>query len=298
MKHHDKNAIYKKDGWVKNQHDVLGKTYKEIAKECGVSGTTINRWYNDKNKEMGKARSKRYYKKNIKKCSEVAKAYREVNSNYLKESSLKDYYTNREHYLNLNKEYKKNNKQYILEKNRARNENYKMIALNILGGCRCIECGDTDLSHLTIDHINGGGTQDRKRNKLFGTRFYISIAKGRYPPENLKDLRVLCYNHNLGRQRGYLDIPLEKQNRRDRYRIKLWKEAFRFFGPCKTCGENELKFLSISHIHNDGAEHRRNGGGSGIELLAKFRKIGWKSSIRDDFCFECFNCNCSRKYFG
>ena len=104
MIHRDKNAIYKKDGWVKNQHDILSKTYKEIAKECGVSITTINKWYDEKNKEAGRSRSKKYYENNKEKCSERAKEYRKINLNYLKESSLKNYYDKHEHYLVLNKE--------------------------------------------------------------------------------------------------------------------------------------------------------------------------------------------------
>lgn len=79
------------------------------------------------------------------------------------------------------------------------------------------------------------------------------------------------------------------------YNIKIWEEAFLFFGPCRFCGQKDLQFLSISHIRNDGAEKRRNGETTGVGLLKKFRKMGWPESLKEDYCLECFNCNCSKR---
>jgi hypothetical protein len=101
----------------------------------------------------------------------------------------------------------------------------------------------------------------------------------------------------LGKRKEYLNLPLMEQSKDQKFRTKLHKEAFSFFGPCKTCGNNNLIYLTISHIHNDGAERRRNGEErGGAKLLQKFRNLGWPESLKEDFCLECFNCNCSRKF--
>jgi hypothetical protein len=55
------------------------------------------------------------------------------------------------------------------------------------GACAC--CGETRLEFLTIDHINGGGAEERGRT---GTNFYITLHKA--PKRD--DLRVLCMNCN------------------------------------------------------------------------------------------------------
>jgi hypothetical protein len=47
-----------------------------------------------------------------------------------------------------------------------------------------------------------------------------------------------------------------------------------------------------SYIKN--TERRRNGEGRGIRLLVDFRRQGWPESLKEDFCLECFNCNCGR----
>jgi hypothetical protein len=213
---------------------------------------------------------------------------------------------NKEKIKKYQKEYRENNKIKIKEDKRRyqESESYKKYqkgfrkklkteALTLLGGCKCVICGETNLDYLTIDHIDGTGHLDNK-NGFFGNILYGALINGSYPKERISNLRVLCFNHNCSLQRNYLDLPYEKQTNGQRYQTKLWKEAFAFFGPCKTCGESNLKFLTISHIHDDGAERRRNGERTGRPLLTQFRKSKWPESIKQDYCFECYNCNCSK----
>jgi len=164
----------------------------------------------------------------------------------------------------------------------------------MLGGCKCFSCGDEILEHLTIDHIDNTGCVDRKIG-LSGNGLYLAIVKGRYHQDKISNLRVSCWNHNLGRRREYLDLPMEGQVVKQKHKIKLWKEAFEFFGSCH-CGISDLKFLSISHINNDGADRRRNGEPTGPALLSRFHQAGWPESLKDEFCLECFNCNCSDRF--
>lgn len=84
--------------------------------------------------------------------------------------------------------------------NRKRNKEYgkkiKKMIIDVYGGvCSC--CGEKDGRFLSIDHINNNGAKFRKENKrVAGRGFYLWIIKNKYP----KDLQLLCFNCNLGRQ--------------------------------------------------------------------------------------------------
>lgn len=67
------------------------------------------------------------------------------------------------------------------------------IRLVLLLGSKCVKCGYTDLRALQIDHINGGGTTDRKRftNNIMFHRYYL-----RNREEASHELQVLCANCN------------------------------------------------------------------------------------------------------
>jgi hypothetical protein len=92
-----------------------------------------------------------------------------------------------------------------LTKARARDKTYMKVygkehRLNIKRcvfkayGAKCVCCGETNLSFLTIDHINNDGGKQRKVIGS-GLTVYMWIIKNGFPP----DLRVLCYNCNMGR---------------------------------------------------------------------------------------------------
>jgi hypothetical protein len=54
-------------------------------------------------------------------------------------------------------------------------------------GCK-FNC--SDIRCLTIDHINGGGRQERKKLKKVGVTFYHWLQKQGYP----EGYQVLCMN--------------------------------------------------------------------------------------------------------
>ena len=205
----------------------------------------------------------------------------------------KEYYKeNREELLEQTKEYINRNKDIVSERRSKHLQDLKIRSLTAIGGCKCAICGNNNIEQLTIDHIDCSGHEDKKRG-LQTHRLHRAIVKGKLSEDHIKNLRCLCFNHNCSRTRGYLDLEWKDQTPNQRHQAKLWREAFVFFGPCH-CGESELKFLTISHIHNDGAERRRKGEGSAKELLVSFRKLGWPESLKENYCIECFNHNCSR----
>jgi len=64
------------------------------------------------------------------------------------------------------------------------------------GGYKCACCGETNPGFLSLDHIDGGGNEHRRKiNKKSGIGFQYWLKKNGFPP----GFQVLCYNCNLGR---------------------------------------------------------------------------------------------------
>lgn len=61
----------------------------------------------------------------------------------------------------------------------------KIKVLEMLGGVRCVQCKNTYLGILEINHINGGGRKESKNRR----NIYSDIYYGR---RNTDDLNVKC----------------------------------------------------------------------------------------------------------
>ena len=84
------------------------------------------------------------------------------------------------------------------------------------------------------------------------------------------------------------------QNRGNRKiaRIELTRLVIGHYGgQCTCCGESERAFLTIDHVNNDGAEHKRI---IGSNLYRWLKKQGYP----DDFQVLCWNCNSGRARNG
>lgn len=64
---------------------------------------------------------------------------------------------------------------------------------------------------------------------------------------------------------------------------------------CVCCGESEPMFLTIDHINNDGATHRRE---LGIRSGDKFYAWIIKNNFPSNLQILCFNCNCAKGVYG
>jgi hypothetical protein len=257
--------IYKKEYKLKN---------KEQIKE-----------YRLKHKEKINKRARERYAENPK-LKATKQKYRQNNKEYISEWHRERHLKNKEHDNEIARIYQKNQKLLAFQK----------VSKKEIPTCEI--CGIDDLKLLTLDHKNNDG--QKWRISRTGTKkdsgFYNLIIQDKINPEEFQSLQVLCFNCNCNKQRSYFDIPLKDQDYQKRYQIKIWNKALKFFGPCKTCGNSDIKNLTVSHIHNNGAELRRNGQNRGIILLANFNKQNWPESLKEDYCLECFNCNCSRRY--
>lgn len=76
---------------------------------------------------------------------------------------------------------------------RRRNEKIRKQVVEGYGGkCGC--CGETEAKFLGIDHINGGGTQERKSNS--GYTLYRRLIKEGFPKD---EYQLLCHNCNMAK---------------------------------------------------------------------------------------------------
>jgi len=84
-----------------------------------------------------------------------------------------------------------------------------------------------------------------------------------------------------------------------RLREKIHRAAQRrqvlraYGGVCACCGEVEEAFLTIDHVNNDGAQHRREIGRAGGSSMT-----GWliQNNFPEGFQVLCWNCNAAKQY--
>lgn len=61
------------------------------------------------------------------------------------------------------------------------------------GSCQC--CGEDNVVFLSLDHIRGGGTEERTKTKKVGGSLYKKLRR-----EPVDDrYQVLCYNCNFAK---------------------------------------------------------------------------------------------------
>lgn len=88
---------------------------------------------------------------------------------------------------------------------------------------------------------------------------------------------------------------------RDDYRLRAQTNQLRrklealaaYGGKCACCGESDFRFLTIDHINNDGAEHKRAEGRN----FSMFRWV-YHHGFPSGFQILCFNCNCGKGIYG
>jgi len=88
------------------------------------------------------------------------------------------------------KRYRERNKQRLSERNRIRYRQMKTTIIKRYGGkCEC--CNESRIEFLVIDHVEGGGTGERKNLSPTGVFRKLLMSE-----EIMTGYRVLCHNCN------------------------------------------------------------------------------------------------------
>ena len=209
---------------------------------------------------------------------------------------------------------KDNNQRYELKKLQylsAQKHQRQLIKKEVFDyyGSKCQLCNESNYEKLSIDHIDKNGRQHRKSVLKIdsGSQFYKWVYKNK--PDNL---RILCFNcncqhsmtkHNLlinninylyNKRCKYCNsnsnikkyvCSLCRNKQKHNYQINLKLTAYQNYNNvCTNCGCSKLEFLTIDHVNNDGASHRK-----------KFKNIySWLKNNnypKRNFQILCFNCN-------
>ena len=93
---------------------------------------------------------------------------------------------------------------------------------------------------------------------------------------------------NLARYHANPGPVLAKQ--RARHAALKTEMVAAYGGRCVCCGESEIAFLTIDHLHNDGRQHREK---TGSEFYRWLKLNGWP---RNGFALKCMNCNFARRF--
>lgn len=82
----------------------------------------------------------------------------------------------------------------VREKNKEYQRRLKVQVLTAYGGGRlaCVCCGDTNIEFLTLDHIFGGGSAERKHTSSL--KLYYKLRRLGFPQG---EHRTLCFNCNF-----------------------------------------------------------------------------------------------------
>ena len=111
--------------------------------------------------------------------------------------TYKDKYPEKARQVIRNYKTKNRNKVNCWEKERRFRIKTEMVTAY---GGQCACCSENKIEFLTIDHINGGGTQHRKQiKKSGGTDFYLWLKKMGWPRQ---DYQLLCWNCNCATKSG------------------------------------------------------------------------------------------------
>lgn len=136
-----------------------------------------------------------------------------------------------------------------------------------------------------------------RNSKEYNRLYYLKnkekvIAKNRKWAINHKD-----FLKEYSKKRFLSNSNLDKEKikaKNLRYRIEVLNHYSNGLICCNCCGERNLEFLTLDHINNDGAKHRK-------EITKGNSVIHWvrANNFPEGFQVLCMNCNWAKsKYHG
>ena len=161
----------------------------------------------------------------------------------------------------------------------------------------CLDCGETNFAFLSVDHVNNDGSEHRKAG-LRGHRLYEWIRKNGFPQDGR--FQLLCQNCNWYKHALNLSSNQSDDVSEAAKYVRFWREDLRketllaYGGKCACCDEDRPEVLTVDHVHNNGAEHRRIIPG-GSPLYTWLRKQGFP---QDDYQLLCRSCNFAKQAYS
>lgn len=118
----------------------------------------------------------------------------------------------------------------------------------------------------------------------------------KYRKKNKKSLRIGSNKH---KKRLWKNHPKKMRKRSTLYDIRIKLKVFNHYSKgkmdCSCCGERYIEFLTIDHVHGNGASELRN-----LKLKGGRHFYSWliKNNFPRGYRILCMNCNYSRGRHG
>lgn len=172
---------------------------------------------------------------------------------------------------------------------------------------KCIGCNKIFIKK----HFNTRYCTPICKNLIYKKKYGYSEYKKQYETINRDKIRInqqKFRENNRDRLREYTKLKARQYRKENPEKYRIYKRklnlikrlnAINEYGSkCACCGEMETKFLTFDHINSDGAKDRRENkrvSGNFINYLLNQIKLGRK---REDIQLLCWNCNCSKGFYG
>lgn len=220
-----------------------------------------------------------YYKRHGDKIRQQSRDYHQSNKEHRNSQRISWRLANNERHKSTTRRCRQDDLQAYQARSRVASLVARLEAIcHYSNGLMCCNiCQESRLTTLTIDHINGGGNQHRKSLKLPGGGIFSQwLRRNQYPI----GYRVLCSNCNWSE---HCKISPKK--------CSIEKSGIMNIlgGQCVGCKTNNLTVLTVHHVNNNGAEHRRqisNGKGG-----PSFYKAILRNNDFSGLECRCYSCN-------
>ncbi|OPZ36860.1 MAG: hypothetical protein BWY99_01970 [Synergistetes bacterium ADurb.BinA166] len=269
--------------------------------ECRIHGIVIDKDCTERLHRNGRTyfgcrpcsieRGRAYRKANRVKCNERSRLYSKANASSRKEKRITYVDNNRDLLRAAWDRYYSENSVSILEKARARSQRLKVEVFRAYSKevPECASCREPSIDFLTLDHIGNDGSSHRAEIGS-GPKTWNWAKRNEYPPL----FQVLCFNCNFLK---YLSVkPPSKNPRRQALEAALKRETLQMLTggipKCEDCPVDDVRILTVDHVHGGGNEHRRSlGMTSSQSMYSHVRKLQDKS----DFAVRCYNHNSGKR---
>lgn len=104
---------------------------------------------------------------------------------------------------------------------------WRLRALMVLGG-KCVRCGENDPMVLLVDHVHGGGHEERRTRpgqprKMDSSTLYRKIALGEVP---LYNYQALCWNDSARKKHEEKEVNGKSRVNYDKAKVRVgWPGA-------------------------------------------------------------------------
>lgn len=239
-----------------------------LADNCKQCKSAADREYQAKSKDKIKIRRHQYYLKNKDEITEKVNLY--IKNNRVKHNAWG-----------------------TKAKNKLKNE---VLSHYCDDGAVCKMCGEDELGVLSIDHIDGNGAEHRRQifgnNRTCGYNFYRWLKRNNYPD----GFQVLCFSCQY--RKRLIEMrpknPSSKQIARAEYVRSIKMECLGHYGGLVcSCGESDIEVLTLDHVNDDGAEHRRETNTGGFNFYMLLRRTGFPND--PPLQVKCLNCNIRKR---